>query len=64
MLRPLASAAVAAGAAAGAAGSGGGPTAGRLVAACPMRGAASWGWTSAERPHLEPESRDRERRCL
>lgn len=62
MPRPLVSAAVAAGAAVGAAGSGGGQTGGHLVAACPTQGAASWGWTSAERPPLNPDTRERRER--
>lgn len=57
--QPLVSAVVAAGAAVGAVGSGGGPTRGHLVAARPMQGAASWGWTSAERPPLKPGTRKR-----
>lgn len=57
--QPLVSAAVAAGAAVGAAGSGGAQTGGRLVGACLMEAAASWGWRSAERPPLKPE-RERE----
>lgn len=61
MPRPLVSAAVAAGAAAAAAGSGGGRTGGHWVAACPIQEAASWGWTSAERPPLKPDSGERER---
>lgn len=60
MLQPLVSAAVAAGAAAGAVGSGGGQTGGPLAGACPMRGATSWGWTSAERPPLKADTKDRE----
>lgn len=61
MPQPLVSAAVAAGAAAGAVGSDGGQRGGPLVAVCLMRGAASWGWTSTERPLLKPDTRDRER---
>ncbi len=57
--QPLVSAAAAAGAAVGAAGSGGGQTGGHLVAALLMQGAASWGWTSAERPPLKPDNRER-----
>lgn len=57
----LVSAAVAAGVAAGAAGSGGGQTGGHLEAACQTQGAASWGWKSAERARLKPETRERER---
>lgn len=45
MPRQLVSVAVAAGAAAAAAESGGGWTAGRQVAACPIQGVASSGWT-------------------
>lgn len=57
--QPLVSVAVAAGVAAGAVGSGGGQTEGHPVEVCPMRGAASWGWTSAERPPLKSDSRKR-----
>lgn len=64
MPQPLVSAAVAAGAAVGAAGSGGGQTGGRLVAACPTEEAASWGWTSAERPPLTPDSKERGERDM
>lgn len=56
MPRPLVSAAAAAEAAAAAAGSGGGWTGGHWVAACPMQGATSWGWTPAERPPQKPDS--------
>lgn len=59
MPQPLVSAAAAAGAAVAAAGSGDGQTGGHLVAACPTQGAASWGWISAERPPLTPDSRER-----
>lgn len=56
----LASAAAVAGAAAAAVGSGGGWTEGRRAAACPTRGAASWGWTWAETPPQKPANMERD----
>lgn len=52
--RPLVSVAAAVGAAAAAAGSGGGPTGGPRAAALPMQGGASWDWTPAGTPLLNP----------
>lgn len=57
----LVSAAAAAEAAVGAVGSDGGQTEGRLAGVCPMQGAASWGWLSAGRPPLKPDTRKREK---
>lgn len=59
MLQPLVSAAAAAGAAVEAAGSGGGWTGEHSVAAWLMQGAASWDWTSSERPPLKAEQESR-----
>lgn len=60
--QPPVSVVVAAGAAAAAAGFGGGWTGGRQAAACLTQGAASWGWTSAERPPLKPDSEEKFKR--
>lgn len=54
--QPPVSVVAAAGAAAAATGSGGGRTGGHQAAGCPTQGAASWGWTSVERPPLKPDS--------
>lgn len=61
MPQPLVSAAAAAEAAAATAGSGGGWTGGRWVAACPMQGAASSGYTPEERLPQRPDSGEREK---
>lgn len=61
MPQPLVSAAAAAEAAAAGAGSGGGWTGGHWVAACPMQGATSSGYTPAKRPPQKPDSGERKK---